>query len=267
MSDIYDPICPICGKEKEYIYNKILKVDTYKPHQHETDKETADTIEREKANIKDGRNNLYFEYIKNSGIENGNKQKRFCNFDTENKAELETAKNTCIDFSADPNGNLIIIGGVGIGKTHLAASIINQYCYDIVSKATDEEILTYHKYGRKPRQTPAFYIRECDLRNAFRNSMNFSNSEESTSIIRKCKNRLILCIDDIGVRTDYTENDLSILYDIIDTRYTKELPTIITSNCLPKEIAKTIGDRCYDRLKSNAAIISISGISHRKAKV
>ena len=126
--------------------------------------------------------------------------------------------------------------------------------------------MEYMKTGRLPCPLPAFYIRECDLRECFMKAHNFGNNETETRTINICKKTAVLCIDDIGVRNSYTDNDLSMLFDIIDTRYNKNLPLVITSNLTPEEIKNIIGDRCYDRIKSGGQIITIAGTSYRLAK-
>lgn len=254
-------LCPICEKEKEKVFIPYINAYRYKDCQCEIDIKN----EQRKKDIESGRNNLYFKYVELCNIEGIKKNYTFSSFYTDNKkSELQRKK--CIDFANDRSGNLIIIGGVGTGKTHLAAAIINQICYNTVDNISDDDILRFNESGKPPKSTPAYYIRECDLRDCFMKSYNFGDNDTETRKISLCKNVELLCIDDIGVRNNYTDNQLSMLYDIIDDRYNKNLPTLITSNLTPEEIKKNIGDRCYDRLKNNADIISMGGASHRKAK-
>lgn len=258
MSNIYEKICPICGKEKKKTFVPLLNRDTYQQCQCEIDIET----EKRKRDIKDGRNRLFFDLLTKGGIVGNLQERTFSKFETVNEKET-SAKNTCISFADNPAGNLIIIGGTGTGKTHLSASIMHQYLYHKVSEMSDNKILDYIRSGNTPINCPMLFIQEYKLDDVFKSIGSISPTEESRRVISASEKRKILCIDDIGTKDSYTDNDRKRLFSIIDTRYIHNLPTIITSNCLPDELKGKIGDKIYDRLINNASLIILDGKSHR----
>jgi DNA replication protein DnaC len=71
-----------------------------------------------------------------------------------------------------------------------------------------------------------------------------------------------LVIDDLGAEKS-SEWAREILYLIIDKRYSDLLPTIITSNLSPKELAEKLDDRLVSRLMEDAIVIKIDGKDHR----
>jgi DNA replication protein DnaC len=74
----------------------------------------------------------------------------------------------------------------------------------------------------------------------------------------------VLVIDDLGAakNSEWTEE---INYRLINHRYERELPTLITSNVPPKELSGALGDRVSSRLVEMAHRIVIPGPDRRRA--
>lgn len=147
--------------------------------------------------------------------------------------------------------NIVIIGGVGTGKTHLAYAILNQeaekkkfqddyyYKSDFVRYATVKEIIED--------------IRKC-----------WSKSADKYDIenVDKYKNVPLLIIDEIGVQYG-SDSERIELFEIFNERYNEMLPTIAISNYNRQQIEKTLGLRITDRLFGSSKIFELSGESHR----
>ncbi len=262
MTDNYNKHCTICGKEKTGKFVPFLNRYIYNPCQCEKDKEA----EQLKKDIRAGKIKLFDRYLTIVGLTGQNRQHTFSTYNPLTEKEKGN-KEQCIRYADNPLHNLIFIGGTGTGKTHLVSAILYQVCYNLVKSLDDTEIQNYIKSDNLPKPAPALYIRECDILDIVRKSSGKSfQFEKEREIKEQCKSRKLLCIDDIGVQEKYERDDILGLYDIIDTRYNSNLPTIITSNLLPDELKQNIGVRVYDRLKSEAVIINIDGKSHRKPK-
>lgn len=142
------------------------------------------------------------------------------------------------------DNDLIIVGTVGTGKTHIISAYINA----LVEKGIF-----------------AKYITEYDFADLFttRHSKDSSVARESNLEIHHCKNYKVVIIDEVGKR-ELTQNQNIELDELISARYDNMLRTIIVSNLTPAEIKLRIKDRAYDRLKgNNAQVIVLDGDSMR----
>lgn len=83
--------------------------------------------------------------------------------------------------------------------------------------------------------------------------------EETLDMLNKLD---LVVIDDIGA-VQNSNYDITILSNIIDTRYRNGLATIFTSNLSPQELERVIGVRLKDRVCSDV-VIELKGGSHRR---
>lgn len=90
----------------------------------------------------------------------------------------------------------------------------------------------------------------------------FQNDERQIHIENLCK-RAFCIIDDIGAICP-SNYDISVLSDVINSRYSNSKSTIYTSNLSPKSLASNIGERLADRVLSDI-VIELKGSGHRKS--
>jgi DNA replication protein DnaC len=141
-------------------------------------------------------------------------------------------------FTAEKNG-LLILGTVGTGKTHLAASIAN--C--VVERGIPVQFGTFSDYLESIRQEyDATGIRE---------------------ELSRLKNTMLLVIDDLGKqkRSDWTQQ---ILFDIINHRYEHKLPVVITSNLNLPALEQHAGTAVFSRLYEMCGAVVMTGEDYRK---
>lgn len=122
---------------------------------------------------------------------------------------------------------LIMLGGCGTGKGHLAAAIANMVMtrnlgtvifrkyIELVSKIKE----TWHGKSDVAENEIIEAVRECDL----------------------------LILDEIGMQFE-TNAERVILYRVLDSRYENVRPLIMTSNLSEKQLEKVIGERAIDRI-------------------
>ncbi len=120
--------------------------------------------------------------------------------------------------------NLLFLGGVGLGKTHLSLSIIN--------------VVTEKGYG----------VIYDSAQNLFaeiqKEHFSYSGSSEKIDAILSCD---LLVIDDLGTEfsTSFTTSQF---YNIVNTRINNGLPTIISTNLGLAEIEKNYTPRVLSRI-------------------
>jgi DNA replication protein DnaC len=141
---------------------------------------------------------------------------------------------------------LILSGTVGTGKTHLAAAILK----DVVEKQ-----------GYTGKYWTVNGLLQV-IRASYEKDSGFSESE----VIESVTNTHLLVLDEVGA-TKQSEFELATLFNIINSRYEWQIPTIVISNLGPKQIGEAIGERCFDRLREGGGeCLVFQGESARKQK-
>lgn len=205
-------------------------------------------VEREEAKIREAQN-----FAKKREIEKlfsiSNLGERFSKSTFESFLDRngsETAYKVAVKYVKtfkEWNGeSLMIWGEPGNGKTHLAAAIVNELskkAYIVVFQSVPE------------------------LLQRIRSTFNSENKENETQIMRALLECDLLILDDIGAEktTEWVEEKL---FNIIDGRYRKELPTLYTSNLEPKELKNQVGKRSYDRMVETSLTVKNEAASYRR---
>ena len=114
------------------------------------------------------------------------------------------------DFAENPVGWLVLTGGYGCGKTHLAVAIAKQRVEagDTVMIQTVPDLLGYLRASFSPSAEQEFEERFNELREVD-----------------------LLVLDDLGSQND-TDWAAEKLFQLLNHRYNRRLPTVITSNDL-----------------------------------
>lgn len=193
--------------------------------------------------------------IKNSKMSKRNLSYKFDNFEpnNSNRKVFNNLKNYSEELlNGIEKKGLILVGNNGGGKTHLACSIAN--------KLIENGILVI--YG-------TLINLFAELRNSYDTYNNISEME----IIKLYENVELLIIDDLG-KEKPSEWGLEKLFTIINSRYEKNLPVIITTNYNQNslverlslngeiETAKSIISRLYEM----CYLVKIDDIDHRIQK-
>lgn len=149
-----------------------------------------------------------------------------------------------------PRRNMIIFGGFGTGKTHLMAAAINALC--------DQQVSCRFMTGQGLFDA----ISHC-----------FSGGHDHTQYLNEASNAPVLAIDDIdkvympNKLRDSSEDNFQVktFFAIINKRYLKQYPTLITTNSL--DITKYLGGAAFSRLKEGGEIIQMDGSDFRDTMI
>lgn len=148
------------------------------------------------------------------------------------------------DIGNGGNGNLIMSGNVGTGKTMLASAGINQLL-------TQGRRCKIAKLGDIVRQVKDSWQRQ--------------GGKTETDIIREYVGLDFLVIDEVGQQRG-TETETLLVFEIIDGRYQAMLPTMLISNLDRRGITDAIGERAFDRLRQDGGkLVAFNWSSMRKA--
>ena len=121
---------------------------------------------------------------------------------------LAMAYKSCVNFAKAPKGWLLLKGGYGCGKTHLAAAIANAQL----------------EAGR-----PVMFVNTPDLLDHLRSTYSPNSPMTYDQRFDQVRNTPLLILDDMGAHnhSDWAQEKL---YQIFNHRYNAQLPTVITTN-------------------------------------
>jgi len=172
---------------------------------------------------------------------------RLCSFDSfqtnqYNQRNLKICRRyaTAFDKMVSENRGLLLWGGVGTGKTFAAACIAN------------------YLLGKKVPVIMTSFLKILNMIQADR--------DQETRIINQLNRARLVVFDDMGVErgSDYV---LEKVYSIIDSRYRRQLPMIVTTNLTMDEMKNETDiryARIYDRLFETCYPMQFTGVSWRR---
>jgi DNA replication protein DnaC len=166
--------------------------------------------------------------------------------------ESKKALSLCKAFSENYKhfGGLVLLGGVGTGKTHLSVSI----CKAVCDKGQSAIMTTVSRIIRDVRRSWG----------SKKATDEWGRVVSEEDIMRNySQNCNLLVVDEIGSQYG-SDSEKVIISEIINDRYNNKLPTIIIGNVTISEAEDYLGVRVVDRIKDNGSIIVFDWESHRK---
>ncbi len=171
-----------------------------------------------------------------------------CTFDTFKTAGLEPSIRTAKGLAmacADDGSSLVLGGGTGVGKTHLAVAMVQL----LVS-----------------RGKCAVFVPTVDLLDEIKNGYGDGRSDQ---IERGAREADCLVLDDLGAQRT-TEWAAERLFALMDDRYRNGRQTVITTNAASmKALGESLGDkgaRIISRLSESAQALFIKAKDYRGRK-
>ena len=223
----------LCGQRKDALRRLGLPADYTEVHY--TCPECSDSGFIAGKMCKCFREMLVTENIKSSGIGKLIEKQSFENFELKRYAydpevyakmenNLREAK-SFVDNFGKTYTTLLFIGTTGTGKTHLSTAIAKSLIekgYEVMYDSTQNIVSAFEndrfKSGYGPYEPKGDKYLECDF----------------------------LIIDDLG--TEFLNQfTVSCLYNLINTRQNKGLPTLISTNLTASELTRRYEDRIYSR--------------------
>lgn len=160
----------------------------------------------------------------------------------------QRATNACRSFvdnfkrCQETGASLILAGGRGTGKTHLACAIANS----LMDHGKSVAFLPVMKMLRRIRET-------------YRHDSPISEQQAIDALVKVD----LLIIDEVGIQRG-TESEEHLLFEIINERNGHYAPIILISNLPPKDVQQYIGSRSMERLiEGGAKLIAFDWDSYR----
>ncbi|HEY9372829.1 ATP-binding protein [Streptomyces sp.] len=153
--------------------------------------------------------------------------------------ERQAARGSAI-AAVDHGRSLILLGPTGTGKTYQAYAAIRELAVTGVSARWVVTTAADMYAALRPR-----------------------HGVDSETEFRRFRSASILLVDDLGASkvTEFTEE---INFRLINWRYEHRLPTLFTSNALPKELTERLGERVTSRIGQMCQRVSMKGHDRRR---
>lgn len=142
---------------------------------------------------------------------------------------------------ADAGQGLALFGPPGTGKTLALVVVVNAACSlrsGPLYASWPEALATVKAAIRGPQDAPGRHLLQ-DL--------------------AECP---LLALDELGLRAQ-SDFEAGALFELIDHRYSEQLPTLIASNVPRDQLPEAIGERVADRVQEVCTAITTSGVSQR----
>lgn len=162
---------------------------------------------------------------------------------------LQACRGFADDVVAGAASTLFLLGTPGTGKTHLSCAVVR----DVIERTAQ----------------PAYTVTVSGFVRAIRSTWRSNGGSEGTGgssseeqILQRYAHAALLVLDDVGA-SHQTEAERKHLLDLVDERYTHQLPTVVASNLAQEELQASLGERTFDRLREGARRALFTWPSHR----
>lgn len=138
--------------------------------------------------------------------------------------------------------SLVLTGGPGTGKTHLACA---------VASAVMEKHLATVVFG-----TVATMLRH--IKDTYRKDSERSEQDAIDDLVQPD----LLILDEVGIQVG-SEHEKLLMFEVLNARYQECRPTILISNLSGDELESFLGQRVMDRYRECGAVLAFDWQSYR----
>jgi DNA replication protein DnaC len=186
---------------------------------------------------------IYKEILDKCGISEAFLKKTLDNYNINNKRQQEAKKvakeyiEVFDSIRSTPYNSICFLGQVGSGKTHLSIAIVNE----LMKQNVGVRYMQYREAIMKLKQ-------------------NVMDQEDYTREMNKYKSAPVLLIDDLYKGKKQGDADNNLVYEIVNYRYLKQLPMIISSEFTTDKLLsfdEAIGSRIIEMCKGR--VIELTG--------
>lgn len=156
--------------------------------------------------------------------------------------DTQKANRSAIAY-ADRGRSLLLLGPTGTGKTYQAYGAIRELAISGVAASWVVTTAADMYAALRPR-----------------------HGIDSEAEFRRYRNASVLLVDDLGAERKPTEFTEEINFRLVNWRYERGMPTLFTSNVLPKELAARLGDRVTSRLGEMCQRLVLEGPDRRRGE-
>ena len=260
--------CSVCGKEKESRFIPYINKSFYIDCVCEERLKAENTEKKRKKAIE-----CYINLrTKRSGVlkKEQSASLETLTVDINNKKAVEGARyitELLLSDEEQPRNGLVLYGNRGSGKTYIAAAVINElnrrqpFSESVLSTIIREQENGYINDVGVSVSSACRFIKQGDLV-GLAGRYNYRDDTEPIDEFKKAKTLLV--IDDVGTGYGDLQKIQSVLFSVLDYRYSEGLATIITTNLSREALQSYLGERTYDRLRACCYFIPLTAPQSRR---
>lgn len=247
--------CEHCEQEREIVSFggvQIAKLCSCEKAVKERENENQKAVEELFVQMQD---QLITSNMRDSGIPKRFATKTFETYQVtdDNKLAYLSAREYVENFEGirdDEKNGLILLGPMGVGKTHLSSAIANELIV---------------------RGVKVMFLSAVEMLRKIKDTYHSTREASEWDIISEYSEVDLLIIDDLG-KENPTEWTVSLIYSIVNERYENMLPLVMTLNYGSKELVQrmtvnndsTTADAIVDRIFEMCKAVVIKGKSWRR---
>lgn len=155
--------------------------------------------------------------------------------------------------------SLVLVGPTGIGKTHLAAAVVNGMCRDQVDLYEAAVVQATDRMPALPIFPEWLNVADAVVRLRLEMDEPRGERETTTRVRRLAQHRGLVVLDDLGREksSDWTGETI---YALVNARYEAGgLPTLVTSNLTAKALAESPYWPAISRLAEDGQLVEVAG--------
>jgi DNA replication protein DnaC len=157
---------------------------------------------------------------------------------------------------------LLLLGGVGCGKTHLALAIALAIVQNSPLPPVEYGSLEIRNFGRRVR-----YFTVQEIIRTLRDTWCRESQTSEREVLDRLTALDLLILDEVGVQFG-SEAERNQIFELVNRRYNASRPTLVISNLDLKGITACLGERCVDRMREGGGkVFTFRGKSWRSRKV
>lgn len=146
---------------------------------------------------------------------------------------------------SEKGGSLVLTGGPGTGKTHLACAIGNAVIREHLAVVSFGTVLTMIRH----------------VKDTYRRDSERSEQQAINDLVRPD----LLILDEVGIQTG-SDHEKMLIFEVLNARYEEMRPTILLSNLSAEDLEEFIGQRIMDRYRECGVVVPFDWDSHRGRK-
>lgn len=162
--------------------------------------------------------------------------------------------------------SLVLVGPPGVGKSHLAAGVVNAIVLSLDADYTArrDAMAEGDPWPRLP--VSPMWANVAELIVSLRMQMDSPlDDRDAAMAVRQLRHHSgLVVLDDLG-REKSSDWTGEIVYALVNARYENQLPTLVTSNLSPADLAASPYWPVISRLAEDGALVKIAGPDHRLA--
>ncbi|MGE8279058.1 MAG: ATP-binding protein [Stenotrophomonas sp.] len=149
------------------------------------------------------------------------------------------------DEKSSAGGSLVLTGGPGTGKTHLACAIGNAVIESSLSSV--------------------LFLTIAGMLRAIKDTYRKGSERSEQQAINDFSTPDLLILDEVGVQVG-SDHEKLLMFEVLNNRYQDMRPTILISNLPADELEAFLGQRVMDRYRECGSVLAFNWASHRGLK-